>query len=288
LLCRICPEILGDKSLWLELLSKGDGHDYVPYIPEPFLHDYDIVDAQLRSSRQFPKSFIKLPVDTQLRFKHLLVERMGECVRWTSHFRSELLWIPDVALAAILAGWGHSDPEFSDVLKSAPWSKDPAFLLSVSTATSTHKYGYFWECCTKGLLHDDAFLSKVLVGCHNTTVPPDHRHDFFVMCAVRVLRISTCSCISLLEDEGALAREARKRFATYVALETFMEGVQARPGSRLDRPDRVPSSPVVLLSQDRYTMQAIKGHLKEYLGAPSDAEFVLIRKVCNKFARHGY
>ena len=67
-----------------------------------------------------------------------------------------------------------------------------------------------------------------------------------------------------------------------------MEGVQAHPVNQLERHDRTPNSPVVLLSQDGYTLDALKGRLKEFLGAPSDAQFVMIRKVCNAFTRNGF
>ena len=154
------------------------------------------------------KSYNKLSVDTQLRLKHLLVERMDESISRNCGLSPELLGIPDVAHAAISKGWGPGLQGFSSVLKTSPWGKDSAFLLSVANATLKNRDGYFWECCTKGLLHDEDVLSKVLAVLQGGSVPDRLRNDFDVRCA-SVLDLSSCGCADVLEYRTDLAREAR-------------------------------------------------------------------------------
>jgi hypothetical protein len=87
-----------------------------------------------------------------------------------------------------------------------------------------------------------------------------------------------------------------------VSLESFMEGVESvrRPRHNQQhersleeqRRDRAtaPSSPAAftILNQDGYTLAALKGRLRELLGAPSDDHAAVVRKVANVFTRNGY
>jgi hypothetical protein len=287
LLRHISPGTLDDKSLWLELLSKSARHGYIHYMSERLRRDYDTVDAQLRSSgSRFWHDYSSLSVELQLHFKHRLVEAIGAgTVRPISGISPELMRIPEVARAAISERWGPDDRGFWDIVKSSSWSTDLTFLLSVANATSNTQHCTFWESCSKGLLRDNDFLSEIATDLLGRFVGRGNS-AFYVEC-INVARYDATNSYDMLEYKGALAREARKRFATYLALETFMKGVQAGPDRRSEHHESAPHSPVVLLSQDGYTMEALKGRLKEYLGAPSDAQFVLIRKVCNTFAKYG-
>jgi hypothetical protein len=281
LLRQISPGALDDKSLWLELLSKSARHGYIHYTSERLRRDYDTVDAQLRSSgSRFWHDYSSLSVELQLHFKHRLVEAIG------AGTARPISGIPEVARAAISEGWGPDDRGFWDIMKSSPWCTDLAFLLSVANATSNTRHCTFWESCSKGLFRDYDFLSEIATGLPGRFVGRGNNNYFCVEC-IHVARYDATNSYNVLEYEGALSREARKRFATYVALDTFMKGVQAGPDRQSEHHESALHSPIVLLSQDGYTMEALKGRLKEYLGAPSDAQFVLIRKVCNTFAKYG-
>jgi hypothetical protein len=116
LLNRIPPDCL-NKTLWSELLSKGDPRDYLSCMPECVRHDPEIVDAQLRScithDRLFLQCYNKLPLSTQHQLAQRLTEAIQGCPRlsffcdWDTELEPELLRIPEVARSTLRFLCGH-------------------------------------------------------------------------------------------------------------------------------------------------------------------------------------
>jgi hypothetical protein len=315
---RISPDVRADKSLWLELLSKGGSHDYLAHMPEGLRQDDDVVDARLRSSgsHNFPDRYLTLPVDLQQRFAHRLVEAIQKCDSTTFddewggiYTNRDLMRLPEVAYASMAKGWRRFSDAFRDTVRGLPWRDDPDFLLAV--ARDPPKVGseeeLFWSCCSSRLRRDKEFMMRALeVGKKfyqlERWFDNDLQKDFDIRCAV-FLRDTERSCTRNFTPDHALAREARRRLALYVSLETFMEGVKSvrRPRHNQQhersleeqRRDRAtaPTSPaaaLTILNQDGFTLAALKGRLRELLGAPSGDHAAVVRKVANVFTRNGY
>jgi hypothetical protein len=323
---EVSPDILADKSFWLELLSEGGSRCYLSHMPEQLRRDVDVVDALLKNSgNHFPDRYLQLPVDVQQQFLPRLVEAIRSCddctafdEQWGGVYTNlDLMRFPEVAFASMNKGWRRLSAALRDSLTPLPWGDDPEIMLAMARdpPTSVRIGDLFWDCCSPRLRRDKAFLVKALTvgklyGLERY-LDKDLRRDFAIRCAV-FLKEAERSCTSAFSPDVELAREARRRLAAYVSLETFLEGVKAGNRRRIPReqqqqpqrqclaedhgggdssrapPPTSPAADVTILNQDAYTLAALRDRLRELLGAPTDDQAAVARNVSNVFTRHGY
>jgi hypothetical protein len=295
-----------DKSLWVELISKGTPpRDYLDYMPDLLRHDPEVVDAHLRwcfgrHDEVFLRFYNGLPLATQLQFAHRLAEAIQKRTdsffrcHWEEDVHRELLLIPEVALAAITRRWGPHYRYFSGVVEASSWSRDPEFLLSVAKLHHDNE-ATFWECCCDDLRRDKAFLMRVLKLDRVPRLDMDYalESDFDIMCARFERSRSRDFEWTPSDREREFVAQVRTRLVDYLALETFLWGVSSRPRTsattQVDDVRSLARPPLTLLGQDCYTLAGLQNRLVECLGSASSHEDAAsLRRVSNEFTKFGY
>jgi hypothetical protein len=300
---RIPPELLQDKSLWLELLpSLGDGTYAGRHVPRRLRHDPDVVDAQLRrpatKRKMFYRCYSKLPFALQTRFAHRLVAAIesSDCELHVEHKlsrlltrESDLLCIRKVAHAALCNGYDTESFTSMEAMQASDWARDPASMLSLARRLGAGADWMFWECCSDDLHNDKAFLLEVL----KLDAPPplrvegDLQNDYDIMCATFAHR-DPPGRVPTRGDRDFI-RTVRARLQQYVSLETFMAGIdqsKAEEGSRPLHHEHSPA-PLSLLRQDRDASSGLKMRMVELLGCVSNEEASVLRRVSLTFAMNG-
>jgi hypothetical protein len=197
---------------------------------------------------------------------------------------SDLLSIPEVALAALSKGYDPDSFGCVEAMQASDWARDPAFMWSLARRREA---GWtFGVCCSDDLRNNKAFLLEVL----KLDRPPclhvegDLEHDYDILCAMFGHRVSRWDRIPTRRDMDFI-RKVRGRLQQYLSLEAFMAGIQSEESCR---PHQGLAAPVTLLRQDQDTLHDFKRRMVELLGCVSHEEASVLRRVSLTFTMHGF
>jgi hypothetical protein len=305
---RIDPAIL-DEPMWIELLARTAAEDVkciATLVLDDLNNDTFHLRALLRCSMKkvdmFNKWFRELPPGVQLQCADVLVEACRTCRDGRVYFwglNPELFHVPEVVHAALSWRWCSSEQHaFDAAVATAPWSRDPSFLLSVA---EQHSAADFWGCCSvayrqdKGLMVKAIRLNWAVWSC----LDDDLRYDFDVLCGALLRSDTILKGLPRLDAESrrdaercgiptrrirSFAGELRRRLGLFASLETLMAGICA--STLTTGFDALPLS---LLHQGTDTLDAFKVRLTAWLGAPTDKDEVSeYRHVSNVLSRYGF